>query len=372
MKFSCEQSTLSKALAIVSKAVSARTTIPVLKSILLEAGANGELKMSASDLDLSIEKVIDVRVDEEGSIAVNAKLFMDIIRKLPAGNIDVFVNESGNVTVKSLNSEFNIIATPASDFPNIGELEGPQDTLSFDKEIFTEMIRKTAFCASVDETKGIIVGILMEIEEEMFNMIALDGFRMAIAREKMRSAQNKNIVISARILNEIYKIISESGTEEADVRLILGEKKAVMLMERTKIVMRILEGAFIRYKDILPKENKMFVTANRKDLLEAVERASLLSKSGRNNLIICSINNNLLEITSASEEGNVKEDLIIESNGGSLDIGFNSKYIIDALKVIDDEHIKMEFNTGITPCLVRPVEGERYEYLILPVRIPAR
>lgn len=371
MRFSCEQSTLSKALGIVSKAVSVRTTIPVLKSILLEAGEDGQLKMSASDLDLSIEKTIDVRVDEAGSIAVNAKLFMDIIRKMPAGNVDVFVNDSGNVTIKSLNSEFNIIGTPASDFPNIGELEGPQDTLSFDKDIFTEMIRKTGFCASVDETKGIIVGILMELEENVFNMVALDGFRMAIAREQMKNAQDKKIVINARILNEIYKIILESGTEE-DIKLILGEKKAVMLLERTKIVMRLLEGAFIKYRDILPKENRLFIRANRKDLMDAVERASLLSKAGRNNLIVCSINNNLMEITSNSEEGNVKEEIIIESSGGSLDIGFNSKYILDALKVIDDEDIKMEFNTGITPCLVRPVEGDRYEYLILPVRIPAR
>lgn len=371
MRFSCEQSSLSKALGIVSKAVSVRTTIPVLKSILLEAREDGQLKMSASDLDLSIEKTIDVRVDEPGSIAVNAKLFMDIIRKMPAGNVDISINESGNVLIKSLNSEFNILGTPASDFPNIGELDGPQDTLSFDKDIFTEMIRKTGFCASVDETKGIIVGILMELEENVFNMVALDGFRMAIAREKMRNAQDKKIVINARILNEIYKIIMETGTEE-DIKLILGEKKAVMLLERTKIVMRLLEGAFIKYRDILPKENKIFIKANRKDLMDAVERASLLSKSGRNNLIVCSINNNLMEITSNSEEGNVKEDLIIESEGGSLDIGFNSKYILDALKVIDDEEIKMEFNTGITPCLVRPVEGDRYEYLILPVRIPAR
>ena len=118
--------------------------------------------------------------------------------------------------------------------------------------------------------------------------------------------------------------------------------------------------------------HKLFIRANRKDMMDAVERASLLSKSGRNNLIICSINNNLMQITSNSEEGNVKEDLIIESNGGSLDIGFNSKYILDALKVIDDEEIRMEFNTGITPCLIKPVEGDRYEYLILPVRIPAR
>lgn len=370
MKFTCEQGSLSKALGIVSKAVSTRSTVPVLKSILLEA-KDGQLKMSASDLDFSIEKTIEVNVEREGAIAVTAKIFMDIVRKLPSGSLTIELDEEGKVYIRTLNTEFFIPGTAASEFPNIADLEGPQDTLSLDKDLFTSMIRRTSFCASVDETKGIIVGILMELEENNFNMVALDGFSMAIVSERMKSAENKRIVIAARILQEVNKIIQESDIT-GDVILTLGEKKAVILLEKTKLVMRLLEGEFIKYRDILPKENKVFIRVNRRDLLDAVERASILSMGGRNNLITCTLENNLLKIASSSEEGSVKEDIIMESSGGSLEIGFNSKYLINSLKAIEDDEVKLEFNTAVTPCLIKPVEGDRYEYLIMPVRIPGR
>ena len=371
MRFSCSQSQLSKAINTVSRAVSTRTTIPVLKSILLEATEDHKLKLSASDLDFSIETVIDVQVEEEGAIAVGAKLFADIVRKLPNEVISVETNGGGIVLIKALNSEFNLVGQSADEFPAIKTLEEEQDTLVFDKNIFTDMIRKTSFCASVDDNKGIIVGILLEIGTEGFNMVALDGFRMAVSRENMTSAAAKNIVISARILNDINKIITESS-EEDDIKLILGNKRAAIYLENTKIFLRLMDGEFIKYRDILPKESSTTVKISRKGLMDSVERASLFAREGRNNLIICSVNNNFMQITSTSEEGNVKEDLLVETEGPGLEIGFNSKYILDALKVIEDEEVIMEFNTPVTPCLIKPTIGERFEYLILPVRIPSR
>jgi len=369
MKFSCSQSQLSKALNIVSKAVSNRTTIPVLKSILLETTEDGMLKMSASDLDLEIETKIPVHVEEVGSIAVGAKLFYEFIRKLPNESISVEKQDGGIVLIKALNSEFKLIGQSADEFPTIKGIEGEQETLSIDKNILTDMIRKTSFCASLDETKGIIVGILMEISEEGFNMVALDGFRMAVSREAMRSDMNKNVVVGARILNEVNKIISESNTED-DVKIIFGDKRAAIMMEDTKIYMRLMDGEFIKYKDILPKQSDTVVRISRRSLIESVERASLFAREGRNNLITCSISSNFMQITSNSEEGNAKEDIMVNTIGEGLDIGFNSKYILDALKVIEDEDIVMEFNTPITPCLIKPTMGDRFEYLILPVRIP--
>ena len=372
MKFSCDQIVLSKALSIVSKAVSSRTTVPVLKSILLEAKEDNTLKLSASDLDFSIQKTIDADVKDPGSIAVNAKLFSDIVRKMPE---DMYfeVDENGKVSIQTHYSTFNIVGTPASDFPGIADIEEPEDTLSFNKQIFTEMIRKTGFCASIDETRGVLVGILMELEENAFHMVALDGFRMAVANEVMTNKEPKKIVVNAKILGEVNKIIIESGIqEEEDVQLILGDKKAVILLDRTKIVMRLMDGEFINYKEILPKENSTIIEVWRKDFLGAVERASLLAKEGRNNLITCNITDKGMDITSNSEEGNVKEYVGVKKEGKDIEIGFNSKYIEDALKVIEDEHVKMEFNTSITPCLIKPVEGDQFTYLVLPVRIPSR
>ena len=345
MKFTCNQQILSKAINTVSKAVTNRTTIPILKGILLRAKDN-TLTLTASDLDLSIEKIIETHVSEEGETVVLSRLFGEIIRKLPNEEITVELKED--------------------EFPIIGEIE-EKSKLVLNRELFKEMIRKTSFAASLDESKGVIVGVLIELEENSLNMIALDGFRMAVVKEDMKNSEEKKIIIASKILSEISKIISE--VEDEDVGIILDNKKAVVILEGTRIVLRLLEGEFIKYKDILPKEYKTTVTLNKGDFLESIERASLFAKEGKNNLVKLSISGNDMTITSRSEEGNVKENVMISTDGEGLDIGFNSKYLIDVLKVIEEDEIKLELNTGVSPCLVKPIEGNQFVYLILPVRL---
>lgn len=372
MKFTCSQHTLSKAL----KAVSAKTTIPVLKGILIKATEDGTLILSASDLELSIEKEIDVNVESGGSIVVFAKLFSDIIRKLP--NEEILIEEKANCTllIKTSSSEFTIVGADPEEFPDIEDLEDDSNLISFNKEVFKNMIAKTSFSASIDESKGIIVGVLLEVNENGVSMVALDGFRMAIAREEMaseESGESMKIVIPAKILNEVSKIISESisESEEEDgtISIAINEKKAIILIDSTKVVVRLLEGEFIKYRDIIPSDSSTTLQVGRTALQSGIERASLLAKEGKNNLIKLTIDGNLITITSKSEEGNVKEEIIMEKTGHDLEIGFNSKYVLDVLKAVDDDEIKMEFNTSTTPCLVKPLEGRSFEYLILPVRI---
>ena len=367
MKFNCSQQKLSKALNTVSKAVSTRSALPILKGILLKVEGN-DLVMSASDMDISIVKTIDVVCEEEGSIVVNAKLFGDIIRKLPGGDIFITTDEDNNVTVKTSFSEFNIVGISADEFPKIKDTDEDIYKVSLDKKLLGDMIRKTSFAASIDESKGIITGVLTEIEKESINMVALDGFRMSVVRENMNNEGEKKVVINGRLINEIKNIISDSEDDE-DVELVIGSKNASFLFKDTKAVVRLLEGEFIKYRDILPKESASTVTADRNVLLDSIERASLLAKEGKNNLIKISINNDLLVITSRSEEGKVKEEVIIEKEGNDIEIGFNSKYMIDALKAIDDDRINISFNGSTSPCLIKPLEGNSYEYLVLPVRI---
>ena len=360
MKFTCNQQILSKALNTVSKAVSARTTIPILKGILIKASDDGKLILSASDLDLSIEKTINVDVVEEGSVVVLSKLFVDIIRKLPNEELVIEASGDNQVTIKSTKSEFTVVGLSSDEFPSFGMVEE-------DAETFRNMIGKTAFSASIDESKGIITGVLTEISDNMLHMVALDGFRMAVTREKCENNGQKKFIIAAKIMNELAKIISD--TEEDRMKLLLGSKKAVAVFTDTKVVIRLLEGEFIKYKDIIPKEHKIRVIVSRADLLDAIGKATLLAKEGKNNLVRIRLEENLLIISSRSEEGNVREECIISKEGENLEIGFNSKYISDVIKNIEDEEIAMEFNTNINPCLVKPLSGNSYEYLILPVRI---
>ena len=368
MKFSCRQQILTKALNTVSKAVTIRTTIPILKGILLKVDENGMLTMAASDLDLSIEKKIKVEKSQAGAVVVLSKLFGDIIRKLPDETITIEESE-GKVNIKCAGSEFNIIGLPADEFPNINPSGESEERILFNKNIFTDMVRKTSFAASIDENKGVITGILIEMEEDFLNMVAVDGFRLAIAREAMKNKERESIIISARILTEISRIIAESEDKKDDIEMILSDKKALFTLEDTKIVVRLLEGKFMDYKRIIPSESSCRVVLNKSDFMDSVERASLLAKVGKNNLVKLEIKDNLIEITSKSEEGNVREEVIVSKEGEYVTIGFNSKYLLDALKVIDDDSIVLLFNNSVSPCLVRPLEGSAYEYLILPVRL---
>ncbi|MGF6376392.1 DNA polymerase-3 subunit beta [Clostridiales Family XIII bacterium PM5-7] len=368
MKFKCNQQVLTKALNIVSKAVTSRTTIPILKGILLEVSEDNQLKMSASDLDITIEETIEVTDAVAGSIVVQSKLFGDIIRKLPNDTISIELID-GNVMIQCMNSEFSIVGLSADEFPSIKNIDEPSEYITFQKSTLKDMIKKTSFAASVDESKGVITGILIELKHDEINMIAIDGYRMAITRENMINTEEKNVIVSAKIMNEISKIISDTGDEEDEVKLLLNEKRAIFMISTIKVVLKLLDGEFIKYKDVLPKENKIKLTVHKGDLMESIERASLLSKEGKNNLIKLSIKDTIMTITSKSEEGNVREEVIVTKEGEDLDIGFNAKYILDVIKSIDDEEILMLFNTGITPCLVEPVEGNKFEYLILPVRI---
>lgn len=368
MKFSCSQQDLNKALNIVSKAVSVRTTIPTLKGILIEAKED-QIILTASDMDITIENKMEARVEESGSIVVPAKLFGDIIRKLPSGDVYIDV-ENEKLTVKCLNSEFVIVGMPADEFPNIRNTEETADEVVFDKTIFNSMIKKTSFAASIDNTKGVITGILIELNKEELKFVTIDGYRMAIAKENVSGVKEQKVIISAKIMNEISKILTETeGRIDGDLTLLTDNKSAVIKLGNIRIVSRLIAGEFIKYADIVPKQSSIEVKVSKSKLAECVERASLLSKEGKNNLIKLAIRENVMTITSRSEEGNVKEDLLIEKTGDDLDIGFNAKYILDILRVLDDEEILMKFNTGTSPCLVLPTEGEAYEYLLLPVRI---
>lgn len=368
MKFNCSQQTLTKALNTVSKAVSTRTTLPVLKGILIEAKSNDTLVLTASDLEISIRKEIKASVQEEGAVVVLSKFFGDMIRKLPNEDIYFEETEDGKILIKTNSSESTGICLPVDEFPKIGEKESNSRELIFNKDIFKNMVRKTSFAASIDESKGILVGILTEIDENGVNMVALDGYRLAIARESMTGSGENKFIISAKIMNEIGKIVTDDESEE-DLRISLGEKKAAFNIGSTEVILRLMEGEYIKYRDIIPKDNPVSVTIGKEMLLESIERASILAKEGKNNLIKMIIRDNLLTVTSRSEEGNVKEEIVMEKTGDDLEIGFNSKFVMDVLKAIDDDEIVMDFKTGTSPCVVRPVSGGAYEYLILPVRI---
>ena len=365
MKFSCQQQEIVKKINIVSKAVSVRTTIPTLKGILLEVEGN-TLKMTASDMDITIETKMDVDNSENGSVVVPAKLFGDIVRKLPNSEIE-FTIEDEIMNIKCGESSASVIGMPGEDFPVIKTEEDNKIKTKIEKNAFIEMIRKTYFAASIDQTKGVLTGILLELNKNFFKMVAIDGFRLAVNKFEDERNEEAKIIISGRLMNEMSKIFSDLEEDEK-IEIIFDGKSALLKAEDIKTSIRLIAGEFIKYEDVIPKDSKTNIKINRESLINAVDRASILS-DGKNNLIKVSVNNNIFVVSSNSDNGGSIEEILVHKDGEDLEIGFNAKYLIDALKAIDDEEIMLRMNTSITPCVITPVEGDNYTHLVLPVRI---
>lgn len=368
MKFSCQQQKLVKALNIVSKAVTARTTIPILKGILLEV-KNGKLTMYASDLDISIKNTIEVENSEDGSVVVMAKLFGDIIRKLRSEEINIETDENNNVKINCMNSNFKILGESQEEFPIMNDVNPESEPIILNKTILKKMIDNTAFSASIDESRGIMTGVLISLSDNEINLVAIDGYRLAITRDNQVIEKEKDIVISAKTLGELSKILGESDDEDENVTLIINEKNVVFIIDNVQAELKMMEGKFMEYKGIIPKGGKINIIIDRKEFIDSIGRASLLSRAGKHNLIKLEIMENVLEISSDSEEGNVKENILIEKDGENIVIGFNAQYLLDILKSIEDEKIKLIFDSPISPCMVEPIESNKFEYMVLPVRI---
>jgi DNA polymerase-3 subunit beta len=370
MKFLCEKDDLNYSLNIALKGVSARTTLPILKGIKISCVA-GENKVSffSSDLDISIETSAPAFVEAGGEIVVSAKLFSDIVREMPSGQITFELRDGDKTFLSCGNSEFDIQGISPEQFPVMDrEVEGR--SFNIGKSLLKEMIRMTAFSASLEEARGIITGVLFEMDADGFSMVALDGFRMAIAREKIGGSAEGKMIIPSRIINEIGKILTDTeggGTDSTEI--VAGENKARFIVDETTIITRLMEGEFIKYNDILPKESKITIKIDKRELEESVKRSSIIVREGKNAFIKFKIDGDELIVSSRADEGRNKDVVEIEKEGEDIEIGFNGRFINDVLRVVPDEKIVMEFSTSISPCIIKPAEGDQYEYLILPVRL---
>lgn len=363
MHFLSQKKSLLNAISIVQKAVSSKTTLPILKGISIEALSN-HLKFIATDLEIGIEHITESNIIEEGSVVVDARLFSEIVRKLPDSEVEVYVKDQ-QMIISCENSKFKIHFYPADEFPELPTIQ-QHSTYEINNSLFKNMIRQTAFATSQDEMKPVFTGVLVEIQDNVLNLVALDGYRLAIKKVDILEEQNNKAIIPAKTLNEISRIMDDS---EDTIYMTLSEKHALFTFGQTKLISRLLEGEFINYKQIIPKEYKTKIKVKTAFLLDSVERAALISREGKNNPIKFIITDNQLIITSNSEVGNVQEEIQIELEGEDLNIAFNSKYLIDVLKIIEDEYLYIEFMTSINPGLIKPEEDINYQYLILPVRI---
>jgi len=367
MKFVVSQKVFNEAITVVQKAVSNKTTLPILKSIFIEA-ADGKLRLIGNDLSIGIEMTIDAEVDIPGQAVVSSKILGEIIRKLPDADVFISSDEQHNIDIKCLQSKFHLAGFAPEEYPDLPVIE-EGNQYDINKHLFKDMIRQTIFATSQDETRPILTGSLLEIENSEMTMVSIDLYRVAIRKAKVHTNVDCKAVIPAKTLSELLKLLSLSENDE-DIKLYQTDKHMQFELSGITIITRLLEGEFIKYNQIMPKEHNSVVTVATNELYQAIDRASLLAKEGKNTSVKFQINDDALLITSNVEIGSVNEMVKIELEGPDLEIGFNPKYWMDVLKVIDTDTIQIELTTNVSPCIVRPFGSEHYTYLVLPVRIP--
>lgn len=368
MKIKINQNELNKAINIVQKAVSTRTPLPILTGILIEA-KNNMLILTATDLELGIKTYVPCQIEEEGSVVVQSRLIGDFVRKLPS-NSYVFIEtkENNNMEIKCLNSEINILGNSAAEYPdNTFDNEG--ESINIKAETLKDLIRHTYFASAQENIKPIFTGCLIEIRNNICTMAALDGYRMAVKKEFIDYKGEISVVVPSKTLLEILRIIEESKDE---TQMVISESHISFKIENTIIISNLLEGKFIDYQGIIKDNYVSLVKVNTADIKDSIERASLLARDDKNNLIILDIKDMNMQINSASEYGNVEENIAIEKEGEDIRIGFNSKYILDYLKVVDSETISLNLIGKNNPCFIKEENeenNENYIYMVLPVRI---
>lgn len=367
MKFNCPREELMQCIHIVSRAIPSKSTIPALEGIHMTAQGD-TLTLKCSDLELCIESSVPAMIEEEGRVVLPGRLFSEMVKKLTSDSVLMEMDDSLSCNIECGRAKLVLQGMDPADYPEMPPI-ADIPPVSIRQKDLKDMIHKTVFAVALDETKPILTGVLIEMEQDRLTLVALDGYRLAMCNQMMEQVESPiRFVVPSKPLSEIARLFDD---ENADVKISVGASQASLDLGNTKVVTRLLQGEYIKYRQILPAEYQTRVQVNTRLLEECVDRASLMAREGKNNLIKLSIKDDMISITANSEIGSVYEEVPVVMEGKGLDIAFNAKYLMDALRAIEDEEIMMDFNTNLSPCLIHPVSGQRYTYLVLPVRIYA-
>lgn len=364
MIFICEKHKLQEGISIVQKAITGKSTMSVLEGIYIEANKEG-VTLIGSDMDVSIETRVEADVIKEGKIVIDAKIFGEIIRKLPNSDVKIETMENDTIQITCEKSVFNVVYMNPDEFPELPSLNENMK-VEVPQNILKNMIKCTSFAIAQDETRPILQGILFEVKNKHLNLVALDGYRLAIKSEYLDSDFDIEIVIPGKTLNEVSKILEDINDL---VQITFTKNHVLFNLNKTRIISRLLEGKFVNYKSLLPQEHKLLVTVNKQELQNGIERASLMAKDGNNNLIKLEVQDEALVITSNSQLGKVREEVLINLQGEKIQIAFNSRYLIDVLKNFEEDEVVMEMTSSVSPCIIKAKDMDNYKYLVLPVRL---
>lgn len=367
MKLICSKSNLLHGVNTVSKAVPTRTTMAILECILIDASTN-EIKLTANDMELGIETKIEGEIAERGVIALDAKIFSEIVRKLPDSDVVIETDDFFKTTITCEKANFNIVGKSGDDFSYIPYIER-NESIHISQFTLKEIIRQTIFSIADNDNNKLMTGELFEIEENTLKVVSLDGHRISIRNiELNNNYSHKKVVVPGKTLQEVSKILP--GNVEEEVTIFLTDNHIVFEFDNTTVVSRLIEGEYFKIEQMLTTDYETKIIINKKELLNCIDRATLLVKEGEKKPIIMNVTDSFMELKINSFIGSMNEDIDIRKEGKDILIGFNPKFFIDALRVIDEEEVSLYMVNPKAPCFIKDDEG-KFIYLILPVNFNA-
>ncbi|MCI9156310.1 MAG: DNA polymerase III subunit beta [Lawsonibacter sp.] len=367
MKFSCEKALLSSAISVASRAVATKSSIPAMEGILVEAGDT--LRLTGYNLETGIQVTVPAEIGEKGSLVLSARLFGEIIRKMP-DDVVAFSSQDYMVNIQCGLSKFNILGTDPEEFPELPAVD-QQNALTLGQPTLRSMIGQTLFAVSDNESRPIHTGSLFEVDENGLTVVSVDGYRLALRHEgveEKKGADSFSFVVPGSALGEVEKICSG----EESVTITQGARHIMFRTGDTVLVCRRLEGDFLAYRNAIPRNNTVKVEVEARTLLSSIERVSLIISEKLKSPLRCVFEDGVVSITTKTAIGDAADQCVIDGDGGGLEIGFNNKYLMDAIKAAPAEKLRMEFTSGVAPCVILPAEGEEnFTYMVLPVRLKA-
>ncbi len=364
MKFECNRQKLTEAVTNVQRAVSVKTTIPALEGILIKTGA-GNITMYGYDLDICINTSIDAKIIEEGSIIIKAKIFSEIIRKLPEDKIIIESDKKDIVYISSGNVDYKLVGIPAADYPEIPLIRNT-DVIEMDGETLSSMIRQTIYAVADTDIKPTNKGTLFEIEKNTIKMVSLDGYRLAMRTEKINCDNEKKFIVPGKSLIEVNKLITDSVKK---VSMITSSRHIIFNIAGYSIISRLIEGEFINYKASIPDNHITRLRINTRKFMDTIERMSLLLTDKMKSPIKCIIDENIIKTTCNTSLGQAHDQLEVSMTGENLEIGFNNKFLLDALRYSETDEIIMEFTGATKAIVIKPTEGDSFLFMLMPMRL---
>ena len=364
MKFTCNKQELTEAVSNVQRSVCSKSSLPALEGILLKT-SDSAISLCGYDLEMGITTVIPASIGQQGEVVLNARLFSEIVRRLPAETVTIEIDDKLIANIESGQSSFSIVGIDASEYPEMPSIQD-DDCIEMTQAMLKSMIRQTLFAVAESDNKPVHTGTLFEIEDGVIKLVSVDGYRLAMRTERIQGNGSFHFVVPGKTLNEVLKLL---GDEENKLTLHVAKRHILFEIDHYTVISRLLEGEFLDYNSAIGGSNNAELLVDTRNFMNSVERVSLLITDRLKSPVRCIFSKEEIKLSCSTSIGKASDSCPCQMQGEELEMGFNNRYLLDALRNADGDQVKLQFNSPLSPMKVLPKEGDSFLFLVLPVRL---